>query len=173
MGASVVVIGVGNALRGDDAAGLEVARRLRALDDGGRLKVHAYEGEGLGLLDLWAGADAVVVIDAMRSGANPGEIRRIDATPAAVQLPPPPSSSHAVGVAEAIELGRALGTLPATVIVYAIEGEEFQTGSQPTAAVARAVESAAQSVRREALALAGDRLTPANDPQYAAPEEER
>ena len=172
MGA-VVVIGVGNALRGDDAAGLEVARRLADLDRRGGVTVRAHEGEGLALLDLWAGADAVVLIDTTCSDAPPGEVRRIDATPAAVQLPPPPSSSHAVGVAEAIELGRALGSLPATVIVYGIEGQAFETGSQPSAAVLRAIESAAQSVRREALALAGDGLAPANDPQYAAPEEDR
>ena len=47
-----MVVGVGNPLRGDDGAGLEVARQLRDRAGAGA-RVHEMEGEGIALLDLW------------------------------------------------------------------------------------------------------------------------
>ena len=55
----MVVVGVGNSLRGDDAAGLEVVRALRERLTRGRARVarpREHEGETLGLLELWEGA---------------------------------------------------------------------------------------------------------------------
>jgi len=138
----VVVIGIGNAARGDDAAGLVAARRLRALE---------HEGDPLALLDAWRDADVAVLIDAVSSGAEPGTVHRFDASRAPLPAPLGRSSStHALGLAEAIELGRALGRLPARVIVYGIEGERFDAGAALTPAVAAAVAEVASSVRREA-----------------------
>ena len=109
----VLVIGVGNHLRGDDGAGPEVARRLHGLEQAGHIRVRAHEGEGLGLLELWEGASAVVLVDTVRSGAPPGTIHRLEFTTEPVPTGAQHSTSHAVGPAEAIELGRALGALPA------------------------------------------------------------
>jgi hydrogenase maturation protease len=131
-----VVIGVGNAARGDDAAGLIAARRLGGLE---------HEGDPVALLDVWRGAELAVVIDAVSSGAEPGTVHRFDAT--AEPLPAHlrgSSSTHALGLAEAIELGRALGRLPARLIVYGIEGERFEAGTELTPAVAAAVEAVAR-----------------------------
>ena len=150
---SVVVIGVGNAFRGDDAVGIEVARRLADLGRQPQIEVRAHEDEGLGLLDLWDGADAVVLVDCARSGAAPGTLQRIDATSRAAPLPPRRARGHAVGVAEAIELSRALETLPRAVIAYGVEGACFEAGAELSEAVAGAVALASDAVRREALAL--------------------
>jgi hydrogenase maturation protease len=150
VGDHVVVIGVGNRLRGDDAAGLEVARRVRegSVPDG--VVVRELEGEGVGLLDLWSGADAVVLVDTIRSGARAGAIRRLDASteplPATLRGS---SSTHAVGVAEAIELARALGRLPARVVVYGIEGRRFDAGAPVSPDVVTALDAAADAVLAE------------------------
>jgi hydrogenase maturation protease len=151
---SVLVIGVGNGLRGDDAAGLEVVRRLHGLEASGGIRVRAHEGEGLALLDLWEDADAVVLVDTVRSGAPAGTIHRLD-----VALEPVPagshhSTSHAIGPAEAIELGRALGALPARFVVYGVEAARFTTGAGLSDEVARAVDPLCAAVEREARALA-------------------
>jgi hydrogenase maturation protease len=135
----VVVIGIGNAARGDDAAGLIAARRLGGLE---------HEGDPVVLLDLWGDADLAVVIDAVSSSAAPGTIHRFDAT--ASPLPTylrSSSSTHAIGLAEAIELGRALGRLPARLIVFGIEGERFEAGTGISRAVAAAAEALAVAVR--------------------------
>lgn len=123
------MIGVGNALRHDDAAGLEVVRRVRELVDPERVAVIEHVGEQSALLDIWEGAAAVVLVDAIRSDASAGTIHRVDASERPLPAPPWGSSStHAIGVAEAIELARALGRLPAQVIVYGVEGVRFDAG---------------------------------------------
>jgi len=156
---TTLVIGVGNALRGDDAAGLEVARRLadRGLAAGGLpagVELATHEGDGLGLLELWEGAAAVVLIDSVRAGNPPGTLHRIDASSHPVPLPLRGASTHALGVAEAIELARAMGTMPPKLIVYGVEGSRYEIGAALSPPVAAAVELAATEVYRETLALA-------------------
>jgi hydrogenase maturation protease len=138
----VIVIGVGNAWRGDDGVGLAVARRLRELSPPD-VEVRAIEGDATALMDAWAGADRVVVVDAAQSGAAPGSVRRFDAHAAALPVRLLRSSTHAFGVPDAIELARALGRLPATVDVYAIEGASFAAGDGLTPSVERAAEALA------------------------------
>jgi hydrogenase maturation protease len=137
-----LVIGLGSRLRGDDAAGLEVARRLGA-------PARAYEGEAIGLLDLWEGATAVVLVDTVRSGARPGTIHRIDTSSEPMPTRFRRTSSHAIGVAEAIELARTLGKLPPRVVVYGVEGARFQAGAGLSAEVAAVLDELAGAVRSE------------------------
>ena len=146
----VVVIGVGNDLRADDAAGLEVARRL--CNEPG-IGVTAYQGEATELLELWSGADAVVVVDTVRTGGATGTIHRFDATSDPLPLPLHGSSSHAISVAEAIELARTLGRLPHRVIVYGIEGARFAVASELSDDVERAINPVVHAVREEARTL--------------------
>jgi hydrogenase maturation protease len=148
----VVVIGVGNDLRGDDAAGLEVARSIEPIA-GARVVMH--DGEAVDLLDHWQGADAVVIVDTIRSGAPAGTIHRIDASAEAIPSPLRRASSHTIGVAEAIELGRTLGELPGRVIVYGVEGVRFEAGSEMTDEVRAAVAKLGAAVGAEARTLAG------------------
>jgi hydrogenase maturation protease len=142
---AIRVIGVGNAFGSDDAAGLAVARALT-----GRLRpgVSALEHEGdpSGLLDAWAGAELVVLVDATASGAKPGTVHVLDASERPLPAGLGGTSTHAFGVAQAIELARALGRLPPRVVVVGIEGERFTAGTTPTPAVAAAVEPACEAV---------------------------
>jgi hydrogenase maturation protease len=150
----VVVIGVGNALRGDDAVGLEVVRRLSDLHREGGIEVVAHRDAPVALVDRWERAAAVVLIDSMRSHAGPGTTTRIDASSEPIPIPLGATSSHGVGVAEAIELARVLGILPPTVVVYGVEGACYQAGAPLSASVAAAVDEVAGAVCREALGLA-------------------
>lgn len=148
----LAVIGVGNAYRSDDAAGLEVVRRLSPIDG---VSLIEHEGHGAGLLDAWHGAEAAVVIDAASSGAPPGTIHRFDA--AARPLPVRvlvSSSSHAFGVAEAIELGRSLARLPRSLTAYAIEGANFEAGTEMSPEVNAGVDSLVAELRPRLAATA-------------------
>jgi hydrogenase maturation protease len=140
-----MVIGVGNAWRGDDAAGLAVARRLRELAPAG-IEVREHEGEATGLVEAWSGADHVVVVDAAAFGAPAGSVRRFDAGAGPLPARVLRSSTHAFGVPDAVELARALGRLPARLDVYAVEGADFAAGAALTPAVAAAVEGLAQAL---------------------------
>jgi hydrogenase maturation protease len=151
----MIVIGVGNAWRSDDAAGLLVARELRGtLADGVDLIEH--EGEPTALVDAWDGAGAVWLVDAVSSGAPPGTVHRLDASSEPLPAALFRVSSHLVGLGEAVELARALGRLPARVVVYGIEGARFDAGDELTPEVTAAVGGVADAVRSEvAAALAG------------------
>lgn len=132
----MLIVGVGNPDRGDDGVGAWVAERLAAQ---GRPAI-ACRGETTQLMDAWAGHDHVIVVDAMRSGVAPGTLRRIDAHDGPFPTQAFTGSTHSFGLAEAIELARALGSLPPRLVVYGIEGARFDIGtslSEPALQAAR------------------------------------
>lgn len=142
----LLVIGAGNELRRDDAAGLEAARRLAEYPG---VEVREARGDMTSLADLWDADDSVVVVDAARSGALPGSVHRFDATSDPLPAAFGRGSTHALGVADAVELARALGRLPSKLIVYGIEGEDFSAGEGMSAAVAAAVDETAVRIAEE------------------------
>jgi hydrogenase maturation protease len=141
-----LVIGVGNALRGDDAAGLQVAQRLREL---GFENTHESGGETASLMELWQGAAAVLLADAAQSGAEPGTVTRLDASTRPLPSAFLHCSTHAFGVAEAVELSRSLGTLPPTVIVFGIEGKNFEHGGPLSPEAERGIADAVRRIEDE------------------------
>jgi hydrogenase maturation protease len=151
MNTQTLVIGVGNAYRGDDAAGLEVAHQLQ-------MGVHPnlicceQTGEGTALMQVWQGADRVIVIDAVSSNAMPGTIYRFQASAQSVPSSLFSCSTHAFSVAEAIELARALHELPAHLVAYGIEGENFGAGTGLSRPVQQAVNHVVESILREVQA---------------------
>jgi hydrogenase maturation protease len=140
------VIGVGNEYRSDDAAGLVVARALR--DRG--VDAREQQGEPVALIEAFAGHDDVVLVDAVRSGAEPGTVHRVDVSdqPLPAELGRA-ASTHAVGIGEAIELARALDRLPARVVLFGIEAERFEAGTSLSPAVEAAVATLVDAIVAE------------------------
>jgi hydrogenase maturation protease len=144
----IIVIGIGNPDRGDDAAGRAVARWLH-----GKLppavEIVEHNGEASTLLACIEGATIACLIDACASKAPAGTIRRFDV--GATPLPQGTFniSTHGLGLAEAVELARALGQLPGRCIVYAIEGGSFELGAPLSPPVAAAIAEVARRVREE------------------------
>ena len=155
-----IVIGVGNAFRCDDGAGIVVARALTRRAPP-RVLVAESTGEGAAMMDLWKGYDSVIVIDAARSGSAPGTVFRLD--PHEQTIPPRffHYSAHVFSVAEAVEMARTLASLPPRFILYAIEGEDFGHGTELTPKVREAAERVTGLVLQE---LGAGRPAPARDP---------
>ncbi len=132
-----LIIGCGNLDRGDDAAGLLVARHLRTL--GG--EAIAQSGESASLMDCWTGFEHVILVDATSPLGRPGHLSIWNAN--ANQLPKNvlSGSTHGFGVGEAVELARAMNRLPKSLFVYGIEGKQFAVGSSLSPEVEHAVES--------------------------------
>ena len=145
----IVVIGVGNEYRSDDGAGIAVARRLRTLFPTG-VTILEESGEGAALMQGWQGAAWVMLVDAVRSGASPGTIHRLDARAAPMPTGFFHYSTHAFSVAEAVELARSLDQLPAHLVVYGIEGATFAAGVELSPAVEQAVEAVVERIAQEA-----------------------
>lgn len=146
---SPLLIGVGNAYRRDDGVGPLVLQHVAARCPQARL-VEAW-GEGAALMETWRDEDAVVIVDAARPAGNPGRVVRMDASRVRVPASLLFLSTHLFGVAEAVETARALGTLPPSVVLYAVEGADFSWGEGPTPAVAAAVLRVAARVVGEAV----------------------
>jgi len=158
----MLVLGCGNPDRGDDAAGPLVARRLRQMTSDMVTDVGEHAGDALSLIDAWEGADEVVLVDAVVSGKRPGTVSIWDGLAAPLPGRPRISSSHALGLADAIALGRTVGRLPRRLTVYGIEARRFELGEPPSKPVLRGVERAARKlyeycVAQDAHALHGPR----------------
>lgn len=154
MSRRVLVIGVGNELRRDDGAGVFVSRRVRELCDSVEVTVTEHTSDGADLMELFGSTDAVIVIDAVRSGGEPGRHVELDATVASLPSDYFFYSTHAFGVAEAVEMSRALGTLPRTVIVHGIVGSDFGAGEGCSPSVSSAILIVAKRIAEQATRLA-------------------
>lgn len=144
----MLVIGVGNEWRADDAAGIHVARKIARRKLPGVL-VLEHSGEGTSLMEIWKGAESVILVDSIRSGAAPGTIRRFDVSSETFLASTFGASSHMLGVAEAIEMSRALHQLPKKMIVYGIEAKSFNPGSTISAEVMEGIRQAEESIAKE------------------------
>lgn len=143
----MLIIGCGNRDRGDDAAGLMVAERLRDLTPQAvNLTIELCSGEATDLVDLWSRDDEVIIVDAVAGDAPAGTIHRwqsdIPATTRSAS-----ASTHGFGLREAIPLAQIMGRLPKFLQIYGIEGRQFEIGSAVSPEVERASEQAAQEIR--------------------------
>jgi hydrogenase maturation protease len=141
------IIGCGNLDRGDDAAGLLVARRLREIGvEILEVEIIEESGDSFSLMDCWVGFEHMILLDATAPSGTPGQIRvwNADANPWPEDVFR--CSTHAFGVREAVELARTMNRLPQSLLIYGIEGKQFSFGAPISPEVERSVESVAQQV---------------------------
>ena len=141
----LLLIGVGNQYRKDDAAGLIVVRSLKNQAPA-FLEIIEESGEGASLMERWREVDGVIMVDAVSSGATPGTIHRLDACRQSIPTDFFSYSTHAFSVAEAVEMARVLDQLPPRMIIYGIEGESFEFGTGLSPALESAVPQVAESI---------------------------
>ncbi|HEY1197934.1 MAG TPA: hydrogenase maturation protease [Thermoplasmata archaeon] len=143
-----LVIGLGNDHRGDDRSGLEVARALRPRL-AGKARVEECASEGIALLELWGGSDRVLVVDAVRSGAAPGTVHRLEPGDGFMPGFRTTTSTHGLSLSEAVALAQGLGCLPRHLVVYGIEADDLGMGVELTPPVARGVQEATDRILAE------------------------
>lgn len=137
----VLIVGCGNLLRGDDAAGPVAIRRL--WDAGLPPDVHCADG-GTGGMDVafqMRGVPLVVLIDACASGSPPGSIFELPGQEVE-QLPPPTGMNlHAFRWDHALAFARWLlkDDYPQQVTVFLIEAAQTGWGEGLSPAVDAAV----------------------------------
>ncbi len=133
-----MILGLGNPILRDDGVGNRVAQELEAkLAQRQDVTVMETSLSGLSLIDLLAGYDKAIIVDAIQTAeGKTGQIYRLN--PDAFNNTRHVSSPHDVNFATALELGNKLGiAMPKQIIIYAIEvndvsnfGEEFTPGVQ-------------------------------------------
>lgn len=142
-----VVVGCGNLIRGDDAAGPVLVRLLvdRDLPDGVRL----IDGGTAGMDVAFAmrGASRVIVVDASRIGVEPGTVHRVPGSEL-TDLAPPEGNLHRFRWDQALGFAQWLlkEEYPDDVTVWLIEGASFDPGAPLTPAVEAAVAEVADAI---------------------------
>jgi hydrogenase maturation protease len=158
------LIGIGSPF-GDDRFGWEAAEALRhstAMQAvaPGRIEISILDRPGAMLPTHWQASDIVILLDAVRSGAVPGmrhclEARDLLGTHALC-------SSHGFGIVPAIELARALGSMPSRLMLRGVEADASWTGFSLSPSVTATLPSFVAAVAEEVLELAS------TDPPAAA-----
>jgi hydrogenase maturation protease len=147
----VVVIGCGNLLRGDDAVGPMLIRRLweQGVPDDGVLLVDGGTA-GMDVAFKMRGARKVVIVDASSTGAAPGTVYQVPADELESLPPLDGLHSHSFRWDHALSFGRWLlaDDYPADITVFLIEAASVEFGAELTPAVAEAMELVAGRVRR-------------------------
>ena len=150
--AKIALIGVGQTIRGDNAAGLEAVRlwQLQYPHTAQKLQVELFELPGLALLDRLEGMEAAILVDAVQIGAAPGTIQRLGPEELAA-FSTEAQSAHGWGVAETLALGRSLNPELAKcrITLIGIVGSQFNLGSGLSTAVQAALSEAAGLIEME------------------------
>lgn len=144
-----VVVGVGNPMRGDDGIGPAAIGLLRQPGLAADVELMVIDGEATRLVEAWQGRHVAVVVDATILGSVPGSIHRVEV--GVDQLPgwSPGASSHSTGLADAVELGRALDRLPQRLIIFGIEPANVALGAGLSKPVEAALPTLVQAIEGE------------------------
>ncbi len=161
----VLIAGVGNVLRADDAFGVEVARRMAKLPLPAGVHLVEIGIAGIALVqELQEGWDVLVVVDAVDHQRPPGTVLLIE--PEVVDVHELSwaergdllADMHLATPERVLMLAKAMGILPPTLLMVGCQiADPDAVGQGMTAPVAAAVDIAVREIRRYVAKL----VTPA------------
>lgn len=117
----VLVYGVGNPYRCDDAAGIKVAEELAKRLQNQNTDIKWGSIDGVAILDEIVGYDRVIFVDSIKTEkGKPGDIYRIK--PSSIQDTGSPFSSHGINFVSALDFGKKFNLkMPEQTDIYAVE----------------------------------------------------
>ena len=147
-----LVLGLGNSILTDDGLGIHAVRAVANQCPRGDVVTAEASVGGLRLLDLIAGYDRIILVDAIRTpDGSPGRVYRL--RPDDLRRSLHSGSSHDLSLVGALALGRRLGMhLPddEAITIFAIEAQDVITfGEECTPAVAAAIPTVVEMVCEE------------------------
>jgi hydrogenase maturation protease len=127
----IVILGVGSLLLSDEGVGVHVANELMKMDLPAEVSVVEGGTDGFRLLNVITEADRLIVIDAVKGGAEPGSIYRFDIDEVRNCPPGFKTSVHQIGILEVIDLSGLIGKTPHTTVI-GIEPKSLEMGMELT-----------------------------------------
>lgn len=158
----ILIAGVGNVLKADDAFGVEVARRLEGMElpEGARVVETGIGGIAL-VQELQEGWDALVVADAVDRGREPGTIMLIEPDVIDVhalswgERTDLLADAHLATPERVFMLSRALGVLPSRLLMVGCQPLDAEAvGTDMSEPVREAVDVAVAEILRHVTELA-------------------
>jgi hydrogenase maturation protease len=141
-----IVVGIGNPFRGDDGAGWAVIDALEAKNI--NVPLCKQRGDIAELLDVFAQYSNVYLVDAC-TGVNV----RIDVQEQSIPEDNPQTSTHGMGIAQAVALAKNLNLLPKKLILYAIAGKNFNIGDPLSPSLDLEINRVANAIEGEIICM--------------------
>ena len=146
--ARVTIIGLGNRMRGDDAAGLLAVDGLGRRPLPESMKVVEAPEDPVRIIDMLAETDTAIIVDAADMAAQPGTVRVFrseeDWTSVATI-----SSVHSVGLQQLLPMARKLG-IDAKVVLVAVQASSWDFGEEISPEVLQHVTELEETALKEA-----------------------
>ncbi len=156
----VLVLGVGNILLQDEGVGVRVVEEMqRRFQAPAGVEILDGGTAGMGLIDDLLDKDAVIIVDAVRTGAPPGTVVRLagDEVPVFLQQR---ISPHQLGLSDVLATLTLIGKRPAHLVLFGVVPQSLELSLELTAAIERMVAVLVDKVVAELDSL-GVQLKPA------------
>ena len=145
----VLIAGIGNILLGDDGVGPYVVRTLGAnyiFDDG--VEIVDVGTPALDFIDLLDGLDLLIVVDAIRDGAEPGTVKVYEKAELLRHTPGVRMDPHSPALIESLLAAEFYGSGPREVALVGVQGARYEAGCSLSEVVQASVEQTVHEVLR-------------------------
>ncbi len=117
----IIIYGLGNPYRCDDAVGIKVAEQLKNIFTDPRVTIRSGSIDGLTMLDEIRGYERVIIVDSIKTAdGTPGDIYRTTVDPS--DVPSTVSLSHGISFLSALRMGARFGyDMPHRIELFTIE----------------------------------------------------
>ncbi|MCP4537110.1 MAG: hydrogenase maturation protease [Chloroflexi bacterium] len=149
MKSSVLVLGLGNPLRGDDGVGPRIIEELtrRGLPEG--VTAQDVGNAGLDLLNILEGWERTVIVDAAEMGREPGQFVRFTPNEARLTRAGDHLSLHNAGLSDVLALADALGRTLPDLVIFGVQPAEIDWRAGLSPAVEAAIPALTDAIIAE------------------------
>ena len=148
--ARLVLAGIGNEFRSDDAAGIYTVQQIEKKSRGAA-ECRYFQEDILSLLPMLETGNTVIIVDAVMSGSLPGTLHRFDLSREIPDSPGIRFSGHSFSPLDAVRLAMAYIKIPEKLILFGIEGINFGHGTAMSPEVKKAADGLAGAIHAEFL----------------------
>jgi hydrogenase maturation protease len=144
----IVVMGVGNLLLSDEGIGVHAANEIMKWDDLPE-NVQVYDAGTFGLLSgpMFAGADLLVLIDAVDAKGEPGEVLRFSKEDIILDRFPMKLSPHQIGIQDTLLISDLRGECPQEIIFFGVIPASYDSSIELTEAGKKALDKVLTEIR--------------------------
>jgi hydrogenase maturation protease len=148
----ILILALGNPLRGDDGVGSAVIEALLACRNIPSCVELVDAGTaGFKTLNLMDGYEHVIIIDAGEMGVEPGEWRRLgtDELLDRAEVEIRTSTLHDAGLVDALAIGKVMDRLPEDISIYLVQPNDINSHTGLSATVSQSVSSICEAILAE------------------------
>jgi hydrogenase maturation protease len=139
----ILIAGVGNVLLEDDGFGPHAIARLQSeYELGPEVELLDLGTPGLDFVDYLVDRDVLIIVDALSTGGNPGEILTFDRLQLQEHMPNMRLSAHQPCLQETLFTAETAGVLPSDVLLVGVVGANFNVTTKLSDVVEHSMEPA-------------------------------